>query len=283
MNGRTLLMIGLIAVVGIGLLFTVSDFFKPKASPARLYPAVAKTQIQPYTVITQDMVAQGDPVNQSDATKAGLWQVKDVIGRMTTDLIPAGHVLTALNALPIEDVRFTTDLGLEIVSFQASVDKMLAGKIRPGQLVNLYGYGNDKNNQPFTILIEPKLWVVGVSAAGQSVTNATVVPNSTTGGVTRSGGTTDRPANTITVAVPPQQAFKVIDALGAQGLNAWVTLAANQTVSASQLATPAAPTVAATQAGLPPDLALTATALWNAINSTPKPKPPATGYGWGQR
>ena len=62
-------------------------------------------------------------------------------------------------------------------------------------------------------------------------------------------------------------------------MSAWVTLAANQTVSASA---PATPLPAATQTpGLPLDIALTATALYRQIQATVPPAGPATGDGWG--
>lgn len=280
MNARTLVLIGAIALVGIGALMMLGDFFSPKAAPAQLTPAIAMTQIQPYTVITQDMVAQGEVMTEKAAKTAGAWQVRDVVGKMSTDLIAPGSILNTRNVLPIADVRYTTDPNMEIVSLNASIDKMVAGKIKPGSLVNIYGFGKEPaTNDPFTVLVEPRVWVVAVSAGGSPVSSATLVPDTQTGRLAMTGGEQDRPASTLTVAVPPQQAFNIIDSFGAKGMSAWVTLAANQTVNAAAPATPL-PMATAT-AGLPPDIALTATALYNAIKATVPPAPPVTGDGWG--
>jgi hypothetical protein len=280
MNARTLVLIGAIALVGIGALMMLGDLFSSDEAPAQLTPAIAMTQIQPYTVITQDMVAQGEIMSERTAKTAGAWQVRDVVGKMSTDLIAPGSMLNTRNVLPIERVRFTVDPNLEIVSLNASIDKMVAGKIKPGALVNLYGFGREnQTNEPFTVLVEPRVWVVAVSAGGSAVSSATLVPNSQTGDVTISGETEDRPATTLTLAVPPQRAYNIIDSFGAQGMNAWVTLAANQTANTTAPATPL-PASTATP-GLPLDIALTATALFNAIQATVPPAGPATGGGWG--
>jgi hypothetical protein len=280
MNARTLVLIGAIALVGIGAVMMLGDLFAAPEPVAQISPAMAVTQIQPYTVITQDMVAQGDPLTQRQASAVGAWQVRDVVGKMSTNLIPAGAMLTTKNALPIEEARIVADPSLEVVSFSAGVDRLVAGKIKPGALINVYGNGMDNvSNLPYTVLVEPRVWVVDVSSGGSPVTNATVVPDSA-GNLTVTGGDQNRPATTITVAVPPEKAFRLIDAFGAQGLNAWVSLAANQTANAGGPATPV-PGPTATPPGLDPALALTATAIWLASQATPVPIPPSTGDGWG--
>jgi len=280
MNVRTLVLIGAIALVGIGALMMLGDFLTPKAAPAQINAAVAKTQIQPYTVITNDMVAQGETIPERTAKAEGVWSVQTVVGNMSTNLISPGTELNTQNVLPIEDVRYTADPNLEVVSIAASVDKLVAGKIKPGSLVNLYGFGREQeSNTPFTTLVEPRVWVVAVTAGGSPVSNATLVPDPRTGDVTRTG-VDDRPATTLTIAVPPEKAFKIIDAFGAQGMNAWVTLAANQTAATGGPATPLPPAATPTP-GLPLDIALTATALYNALKATVVPSGPPTGDGWG--
>lgn len=280
MNSRTLVLVGAIVLVGLGLLMTLGDLFAPPAPAATLQPAIAKTQIQPYTVITQDMIAAGEVVTQRDATNRGLWQVKDVVGKMSTNLIAPGEILAATNALPIDDVRFTSDPSLEIVSFQASVDRLVGGKIRPGSLVNVYGTGRDQESRNFTVLVEPRVWVVGVSSGGSPVVQSTAVPDPKTGEVVRTNTEKDRSATLLTVAVPPEKAFRLIDAFGAQGLVAYVTLAANQTAETGGFATPVYQATATP--GLDPSLALTATTLHNLLQPTLPPAQPPTGGGWGQ-
>jgi hypothetical protein len=280
MNARTLVLVGAIVLVGLGLLMTLGDLFSAPPPAATIQPAIARTQIQPYTVITQDMVAAGDTISQRDATARGLWQVRDVVGKMSTNLIAPGDALAATNAMPIEAVRFTSNPNLEIVSFGASVDRMVAGKIRPGSLVNIYGTGRDKESQNFTVLVEPRVWVVGVSSGGSQAVASTAVPDPKTGEVTVTNADRDRAATTLTVAVEPEKAFRIIDAFGAQGLAAYVTLAANQTADTGGFATPA-PAATATS-GLSVEISLTATALAELLKPTDPPKEPATGDGWGQ-
>ena len=71
MNARTLVLIGAIALVGIGAVMMLGDLFAAPEPVAQISPAMAVTQIQPYTVITQDMVAQGDPLTQRQASAVG--------------------------------------------------------------------------------------------------------------------------------------------------------------------------------------------------------------------
>ena len=274
MNTRTVVLIGAVALLGVGLLMTILDLLKPPPSDPRVGVANAAQQIDPYTVITEDMVMSGGEMRARDARDRGAWQVTDVVGKMSTALISPGDLLTAVNAKPIQDVRFVEDLGLEIVSFSAAADLMVGGQLRPGHIINLYGFKAGSEEDTFTTLIEPRLWVVGVLSGGSQVSDATPLPDYDTGGMTVLGGDRNRPGNVITVAVRPDKAFHIIDALGAQRMSAWVTLAANQTVAAA-LATPAAtPTV-----GLSVDFAGTATALHLIYSNTPPPPPPPTGGG----
>jgi len=280
MNSRTLILIFAVALLGVGLLMVLADLFAEPPVESKVTPAVAAVQIDPYTVITQDMIKAGDPVRGQDAFERGLYPVQSVVGLMSTSQILPGTQLNGVNAKPIEKVRFVQDLGLEIVSFQAGVDRTVGGELRPGHIVNLYGFGRDEETrQNFTELIESRLWVVKVSAgAGSVVSNATPRPDPDTGEYKVEGGDREQPTTLITVAVTPQQAFNIINALGARGLQAWATLAANQTANIAR-ATPVATAAPPPTPGLPPDLALTATALWQTINATQPARAPRTGFG----
>lgn len=280
MNSRTLLIIALVVLLGVGAILTIAELFKTPATPASMTPAIAAVQIEPYTVITQDMIKAGQPVRQSVAIEKGLYPAEAVIGKMATDLITPNTLINGVNAKPIEEVRFVEDLGLEVVSFQAGVDRLVGGQLRPGHIVNLYGFGRDeKTRENFTVMVEPRLWVVNVSQSGRDVDSATPQPDPETGEYKETIGGQMGTATLITVATKPQNAMHIIDSLGAQGLQAWVTLAANQTVDFTRAATPAATAKAPATPGLPLDLALTATALWKQINSTPVAGPPRTGFG----
>lgn len=282
MNSRTLILIGAVALLGIGLLLTVGDLFSTEAPEPRVQVAYAARAIEPYTIITQDMLGASEPMPARDARDQAAYPQDAIPGKMSTKRISPGELLTTENALPPEDVRFVKDLNLEIVTFGAGVDRLVGGELRPGHVVNLYGTGrDDETREDFTVLIEPRLWVVGVTAGSSSqYSQATRVPDLETGDIIVEGDPSrDRPVTMVTVAVPPETAFKIVDALGARRLNPYVTLAANQTVDSS-FATPAS--LATPTAGLPPNLALTATALYEALQSTPPPPPPSTGGGAGK-
>jgi hypothetical protein len=274
MNARTIALIAAVAIMGIGAIMILGDMFGAKEPPRRTQVAYAAQEIEPYTVITQDMIRISEPMKEKEAAAAYAYPYGAVIGKMTTAQIKPGDMITAANAKPIEDVRFVRDLGLEVVTFTAGVDRTVGGKLRPGHIVNLYGFGRSEDGTPFTRLIEPQLWVVDVSAGGQPVSDATPEVNPETGELVEPAGAQQRNATLVTVAVEPDKAFNIINSLGAQRLDAWVTLSANQeAMSALATPVPVQPTVTP---GLPPDLALTATAISNQIQAT-EIAPPVTG------
>jgi len=277
MNVRTIAMIGLIAVMGIGAIMLLGDLLSPPAAAARVQVALAAQQIQPYTIITQDML-RATEMTERDASAASAYPIEGAIGLMSTAAIAPGTMIDGVNAKPVEKVRFTEDLGLEIVSFATQVDRGVGGQLRPGHIINLYGNGKKPGGDPYTTLIEPQLWVVAVSAQGRPVTDATPRPNVVTGAYEEEGGSNVQPGTMITVAVDPQKAYHIIDALGAQGLTAYVTLAASQTAFGA--ATPV--NVPTATPGLSLDLSLTATALWLSLQATAPPPPPVTGDGGTQ-
>jgi hypothetical protein len=280
MNVRTLILIGAVALLGVGLLMVIADFFQEPAPESSIVPAIAVREIQPYTVITQDMVQSGPPIRSRDASAQAIYPLVETIGKMTTAQLQPGDTINGFNAKPVETVRFVKDLGLELVSFTASTDRLLGGQLRSGQIVNLYGNGRDSENRNFTVLVEPRLWVVEVLAGAEPAANVTPQVNPETGEYEQEQDDA-RPGTMITVAVPPQVAFHIIDSLGAQGLEPWVTLAANQTAQTT-LPTPVVTPAPTSTAGLPLDLALTATALWLQLQPTAPAGPPRTGDGGSQ-
>lgn len=276
MNSRTLILVAAVGLLGVGLMLTLADLFSPKAPEASVAIAVARRPIEPYQIITEDMINSGGQMTAREARDRALYPLGAVVGRMSTNRIPQGEPFSAANALPPEDVRFTEDLNLEIVSFQAPIDRLVGGEIRPGHVINLYGTGRNSDNEEYSVLIADRLWVVRVTAGGGPVTQATAIPDLGDGSITYEGDVgRNRPGTLVTVAVAPATAAKIIDALGAQGLAPYVTLAASQSAD-SAFATPVA---VATTVGLPPDLALTATAIANLLRSTPVPAPARTGGG----
>ena len=280
MNSRTLILVAAVALLGVGLMLTLADLMRPKATEPRVPVAVANQIIEPYQIITQDMISSGGELRAREAKERSAYPVDAVVGTMSTDRIRPGDLISAANALPPEDVRFTNDLNLEVLTFESGVDRLVGGQLRPGHIINLYGTGRDVEGDDYSVLIADRLWVVKVTAGGAPVSAATPVPDLGNGAIVYEGDRTrDRPGTLITVAVPPQTAAKIIDQLGAKGLRPYVTLAANQSAEAGAFASPAPAT---NTPGLPPDLALTATALYDALRSTPVPVGPRTGGGAGQ-
>jgi hypothetical protein len=274
MNSRNLLLAGAVLLLGAGLVLTVRDLLADEAPTPTMVPALAASAIAPYTIITQEMVLAGEDMPVQMANSQGAWRLTDVVGKMSAAQIQPGDLLTGVRVKPIEEVRFVEDLGLEIVSFSAGIDRLVGGQLRPGHLVNLYGNGRDPlNNEPYTELIEPRIWVVEVAAGGQPNQFATPRPGSD--GIYREEVSRNEPAGTlITVAVEPKRAYHIIDALGAKGLQAWVTLAASgdTAFAARPTATPAAvalPTV---------DAMATLQAIVGAL-PTSEVEMPVGGYG----
>lgn len=231
MNPRTMTLVTALFLVGIGLATTLWELLKPAAAPDRAVDILVAAQaIEPYTIITTDMLRSGGSLPPSRARDVGAWPGQTAIGKMSTDLIKTGQVLTAVNAKPIEAVRLAADLDLEIVSFQAGVERLVGGALRPGHLINIYGYGrDDKTRRNATRIIDSRVWVVDVSAAGRRLALPTPRPDVETGayGEEEAGGGGAAVASLITVALEPWRAARLIDALGAEGLQVWVSLAAS--------------------------------------------------------
>ena len=79
----------------------------------------------------------------------------------------------------------------------------------------------------------------------------------------------------LTVELPPEKAFHLIDALGAQKYSPYVTLAGERTLQG--MTTPPAQVQAGPTQEMP-DIAATMTAIWEAL-ATPAVNPPVTGGG----
>ncbi|HQZ72802.1 MAG TPA: hypothetical protein PK826_15895 [Anaerolineae bacterium] len=272
MNPRTMILTTALILVGIGLATTLWGLFRPDAPPATpIAVLVAAQQIEPYTIITTDMLQSGGVLAPSRAAELGAWPNSAAVGKMSAGLIKVGQILTAVNAKPIEAVRLAADLDLEIVSFQAGVDRLVGGQIRPGHLINVYGFGRDEaTRENFTRLIDSRVWVVEVSQSGRQLDLPTPRPDLTSGDYgeepARAGGSN---ATLITVAVEPRRAANLIDALGADGLQVWVTLAANDVARYST----ATPLPKATATALP-------ATPWYPPGWDPTPDwMPPTGYG----
>ena len=272
MNARRALLLAAALLLSTGLMLTLKELFRPAPDLPRQSVAVAAAAIEPYTILSLEMVRVGEPLPAAEAQARGAWPAEAVLGKMSTQRIAPGSLLTGVNLKPIETVRFVDEMGLEVVSFAAGVDRLVGGQLRPGHLINLYGYGRDgQTGQDYTRLIEPRLWVVDVSAAGgQAVDLATPRPGLRGEGYSELREGRDRPGTMVTIAVEPERAYRIIDALGAQGLSAWVTLAATELARIPPRATPEAPHPVAT---------LDIWATLQALSTSVYPTLSGSGYG----
>lgn len=246
--------------------------------------AFIKQDIPSYTVITQDMIEEKE-VAAAEAKNAPT--APEVVGRMTTRNISKGQMVTELSSLTPEQVRYVSDLGLEIISFPARFDEVIGGQLKPGHRINLYAYRGERGTNttygrpPEVRLIATDIAVVDVRTRGGDA-SARLVPTPTAGaqrsglfGASAASDSRQEPGSVVTVAVKPELAYLLVDTLGAQGFDAWVTLAANRaaqvTVTPTPLPATATPVMATPTLDLRPvqtAVAATATAA-AAKNSTP--------------
>jgi len=191
---------------------------------------IARQDIEPYSIISSSQVTLSSTKIPATLAKDYYERTREVDGLMTTRFIKAGQQISREDAKPIEQVRYVEDMKLEIVSFPAIFSEMVAGQIRPGHKVNIYGYRTEtgQGNPGETILVAGNVWVVDVrTATGEEVRHETEESKQDNGGLflAPSVGTASQPASVLTVAAPPEVVQDIIYAFGAKGYNAWVTLA----------------------------------------------------------
>ena len=282
---RTLLL-GLAVLLGLaGIAISVRDAFQQEQPPPPRVVAVAKVDIPTYTRIEADMLEKREiPADQAQF----VYGYEEAIGKISTEPIKVGQTIGRGEAKPIEEVRFVEDLGMEITSFSGRFDEMVGGQLKPGVRVNIYGYlpGRDQENPGDVKLIARNVWVVDVRASsGESATPRE--PSS--GNQEESGGflggpqlagRSEVPASIVTVAAEPDVVLDIIGALGADGYQAWVTLAGNQaanvpTYAEAQPTYTPLPTYTPFPTPATPDLDATP-----AVDGIPTPSElPTTGQG----
>lgn len=270
----------LLGVVGIVISWPRAE---PEPPPRKV--AFIKQDIPSYSIISEDMIEERE-VPAAEAKNAP--PATDVVGRMTTRNINKGQMVTELSALTTEQVRYVADLGLEIISFPARFDEVIGGQLKPGHRINVYAYRGERFNSasygrpPEVRLIASDIPVVDVrTRAGDVSSRLAPTP---TAAAQRQGGlfgaavnddTRQEPGSVVTVAVKPELAWMVVDTLGAQGFDAWVTLAANR--AAQITVTPTLPPPTATPVLATPTLDVRAVQTAVAATATA-----AAGSGAGQ-
>jgi len=249
-------------LAGVGL--SLRDILMPKPPPPPRTVLVATTDIDTYTVLRPEMVERRE-VAAELAPEDAYGELGEKTVLITTRPIKEGEVITRDAAVAVGSSWRPARMDLEILSFPADFDKMVAGQIKPGHKINIYGYhvGEEGEGAPVT-LVAHNVWVVDArTASGGEAWAATPEPAEGGGplGLRGLAETRAAPASIVTVAVEPEVAWKIIEALGAQKYRAWVTLAGPEPITP----TPAPPTPT------PPQVAVTP-----AGPETPTPTPKAT-------
>jgi len=216
---------------------------------------VARQDIEPYSIISPSQVALGSTEIPETLAKDYYENPEEVAGFMTTRFIKAGQQISREDAKPIEKVRYVEDMRLEVVSFPATFSEMVAGQVKPGHRINVYGYREEsgKDNPGEAILVAGNVWVVDVrTATGEEVKQEAEQTNQEGGGLfgVPGVGTLSQPASVVAVAAPPEVVQDIIYAFGAKGYEAWVTLAPSPE-NIPPVATRATPTPQATPATTP--------------------------------
>ena len=225
---RRLVPIAATVLLALGAITTLRAWLAPAAPPPLRVTAVVARAVEPYTLLTLDALVAGPSLEPRDALGRGAYAIVDAVGLMTVDRLAPGDLVTTANARPPRDVRFTDDFALEIVSFGATAERLVGGELHPGHVVNVYGTGRDRAGQPVTVLVEPRVWVVDVTAGGGRLPERAREVDLATGAVTSGGADRARAASVVTVAVAPPIAARMVEAIGARGFTPWLTLAANE-------------------------------------------------------
>jgi hypothetical protein len=143
-------------------------------------------------------------------------------------------------------------MGLEVVSFPAIFSEMVAGQVKPGHKINVYGYREEtgKDTPGEAVLVASSVWVVDVRTATGDEVRQPSPETAEEGGLFTAPavGVLAQPASVVAVAAPPEVVQDLIYAFGARGYDAWVTLAPRADVI-PPIASLATPTPAPQQPG----------------------------------
>jgi hypothetical protein len=207
--------------------------FQPQEAPRPVNlvsVAVAQQDIAPYSIVAPGQAVLG-PAEIPDTVAVDYYEnTSELLGYMTTRFIKAGQRIGREDAKPIDQVRYVEDMALEVVSFPAVFSELVAGQVRPGQRINIYGYREEtgSGNPGDAVLVASNVWVVDVrTSTGEEVLDRPADDQVDTGGLFTSPGlaTFAQPASVVAVAAEPAVVRDIIFAFGAKGYSAWVTLA----------------------------------------------------------
>lgn len=226
-----------------GIAISLVDMLRPPPPEPEVRIAVARQHIPTYTLIEPSMLEERT-VKEGEARRLQAYRLEDAIGMMTTTPVEPGTIIGRGEAKPVEEVRFVEDLGLEVTSFSGRFDEMVGGQLKPGQLINIYGYriGQGQEDRGDVVLIASNVRVVDVRATtGEAAGRPTPTPGGGGGGLLGGPALRGRgevPASIVTVAAEPRVVWHIIEVLGAGNYEAWVTLAGKQTYAPTPTVTP---------------------------------------------
>jgi len=236
--------------------------------PQSVTVLVANEDIPTYTTLSQeDLITD----TRLSGTLAGAPLSFPERGELITKrAIRKGEAIDSSAAVLVGSQWRPGTLDLEVLSFPADFDKMVAGQIKSGHRVNIYGY-QPEEGALFTplVLVAEDVWVVDArTVRGNEAEAPTPDPEQeeegrgsfALGGVSSEGTS---PASVITVAAGPNVIWRIIEALGTQDYQAWVTLAGPEhtptptptntpTATATPTATETPPPPTPTPSGTPP-------------------------------
>ncbi len=221
---------------------------RERVQPIQLVPVVvASEDIGPYSIIESDQVTLGSTEIPQSLAQDYYLTADALVGFMTTRFVKAGQQISREDAKAIEAVRYVEDMGLEIVSFPAVFSEMVAGQVKPGHKINIYGYREQtgQDNPGEAVLVASNVWVVDVrTATGDEIRQQSQEAAEEGGLFTAPAvGVLAQPASVVAVAARPEVVQDIIFAFGARGYEAWVSLAprAEDIPPVAALATPTPP------------------------------------------
>ena len=222
-----------VVLVLVGAFFLVDPlaiFSSPVEIPTHTFLRAGQ-DVDTYSILTADMIEKCQQSAEGvECTPAELDENSVFITRKA---IVQGEELDrdAYTVVGGDDGWRPGRMDLEVISFRAEIDKILGGTLRPGHKINIYGFRTDSEEDglPRTTLIADHVWVVDArtSTGGEVEARAAEEGDGGTGGLFGAGGLAQAgsgPASIVTVAVEPEIALQIIEALGAQQYQAWVTL-----------------------------------------------------------
>jgi hypothetical protein len=254
MNLRDYLPILAVVLVLVGAFFLVDPLgiWAVETTPRTFLRATQ--DVDTYTILTSDMIKEcQESAEEFECNPVKLDEHRAFITRRA---IIQGEELNrdAYTIVGGDDGWRPGRMDLEVISFQAEIDKILGTTLRPGHKINIYGFHTDSEEDspaPVT-LIADHVWVVDArtSAGGEVETRPAEEGDGAGGGAFGLGGLAEArsgPASIVTVAAEPEIALQIIRALGAQQYQAWVTLSG----PASTGVTPTPPTPTPTPTPIP--------------------------------